>query len=144
MATACGGGMIPSCCPVSSITRTSRTRIRSLVRMRSSRRGERSNAIMSSSAKAQGLRPGACSSRLLLGHRRRADEILAPDFVDCVVHERADGSSAEHTRRPAPYRDSPLRHFAIPDDKHVGDLLQLGLSDLIANLLHATVQFDTN
>ena len=39
MASACGGGMIPSCCPVSSITRISRTRIRSLTRTRSSRRG---------------------------------------------------------------------------------------------------------
>ena len=43
---AAGGGMIPSCCPVSSITRISRTRMRSLVRTRSSRRGERSKAIL--------------------------------------------------------------------------------------------------
>ena len=44
-AKACGGGMMPSCCPVSSMTRISRTRMRSLVRTRSSRRGPRSNAI---------------------------------------------------------------------------------------------------
>jgi len=36
---------MPSCCPVSSMTRISRTRMRSLVRTRSSRRGPRSNAI---------------------------------------------------------------------------------------------------
>jgi hypothetical protein len=39
MVSACCGGMIPSCWPASSMTRTSRTLIRSLTRMRSSRRG---------------------------------------------------------------------------------------------------------
>ena len=45
--SAWGGGMMPNCCPASSITRISRTRIRSLIRRRSSRRvgRERSKAI---------------------------------------------------------------------------------------------------
>ena len=45
IASACGGGMMPSCAPVSSITRISRTRMRSLTRTRSSRRGLLSKAI---------------------------------------------------------------------------------------------------
>ena len=45
IASACGGGMIPSCEPSSSMTRTSRALMRSLTRVRSSRRGLRSNAI---------------------------------------------------------------------------------------------------
>src|SRR6185295_955768 len=45
IASACGGGMMPSCAPVSSITRISRTRMRSLTRVRSSRRGPLVKAI---------------------------------------------------------------------------------------------------
>jgi hypothetical protein len=45
MARAWGGGMMPSCAPVSSITRISRTRMRSLTLVRSSRLGLLSKAI---------------------------------------------------------------------------------------------------
>ena len=35
-----------------------------------------------------------------------------------------------------------FRCLPVARDQHVGDLLQLRLSDLIANLLHAVVEFD--
>jgi hypothetical protein len=51
IASACAGAMMPSCSPVSSMTRISRTRIRSFTRARSSRRmprGPRSKAMATS------------------------------------------------------------------------------------------------
>src|SRR5687768_214079 len=130
MVSACGGGMIPSCWPVSSITRISRTRMRSLVRTRSSRLGERSKAIW----------PPQPSGYRGLGYSRT--RVLARDLRDRVAHELSDALRSEVPRRPAAHRHCALRCFPIPRDKHVGDLLQLGLSDLIANLLLPIVQFD--
>src|SRR5205814_237877 len=61
MASACGGGMMPSCLPSSSITRISRTLIRSLTRTRSSRRGP----DLSKAIKPPKLCPQSRSGQLL-------------------------------------------------------------------------------
>src|SRR5688500_5744680 len=128
MISACGGGMMPSCCPVSSITRISRTRMRSLVRTRSSRRGERSKAISSS------------SGGLLFGGRRRLQR-LRPYFVERAGDEAVHRPRPLVARNPAAHRHGAFSGFAIPGYKHVRDLLKLGLPDLIANLLLALIQF---
>ena len=48
---------------------------------------------------------------------------------------------AEVASRPAADRHRALRRFAIPRDQHVGDFLQLRLTDLISNLFLTLVQF---
>src|SRR6185369_13279618 len=77
-------------------------------------------------ARALSLEPGA--------------QILRRDFVlrrrdKCVYRSRT-----EIACRPAADRYRALGCFAIPRDEHVRDLLQLGLTDLIANLLLAVVE----
>ena len=44
--------------------------------------------------------------------------------------------------RAAPDRHRPLGRLAIPGYQHVGNLLQLGLADLITNLLLPLVELD--
>src|SRR5688500_18501773 len=134
MVTACCGGMIPSCCPVSSITRTARTRMRSLVRVRSSRRGERSKAITVSSAART---HSSSASRRKLRELRRS---LAVYFLTRVGQKGVDGARTKVTTGAAADRHRSLRRLPVSGYKHVGDLLQLRLSDLIANLLLPVVQ----
>src|SRR6188768_2649597 len=124
--SACGGGMIPSCCPVSSMTRISRTRMRSLTRTRSSLRGDLSKAITTS-----------CSDFGL--HQLGIDRALAH------LGERAID---EHRQRLRPliaalaraHRHRAVGALAIADDQHVRHFLQLRLADLIANLFLAVVE----
>ena len=107
--------------------------MRSLVRTRSSRRGERSKAIWSSA-----LRPSALPSRVAA---TSTAQFPACRFAGGGLDELGHRPRAEIARRPAAHRHGALRHLAVAHDQHVGDLLQLGLSDLIANLLHALVEF---
>src|SRR6188472_752531 len=127
IAMACGGGMIPSCVPSSSMTRTSRTLMRSLTRVRSSRRGLRSNAI----------KPPTClarrgEARLGLALRRHFGQRLPQELVDCA--------RAEIPAAPAPDRHCTLRDFPIAGYQHVGNLLELSFADLILNLLLPPIQ----
>src|SRR5579872_922736 len=144
MASACGGGMMPSCVPSSSITRTSRTRMRSLTRVRSSRRGPRSKAIEP---------PRACRTTLTGDQEPGREQIslvflvsrhprgpphaflrcgaLAPHFRVRVADELVDTARAEIPARPASDRDRAVRRFAVPDDQHVGDLLELRFANFI-------------
>src|SRR5947207_11721464 len=121
MASACGGGMIPSCVPSSSMTRTSRTLMRSLTRVRSSRRGLRSNAI---------------KPPTYLARRRQAGLglTLGRHFRQRLPDELVDRPRAEVAAAAAAHRHRALRRFAIPGDEHVGNLLQLRLADLISHL----------
>src|SRR5215471_11114869 len=112
MASACGGGMIPSCVPSSSMTRTSRTLMRSLTRVRSSRRGE---------------------TRLGLALRRH--------FLQRPRHEVLDGARAEIAAAPAADRHRAVRRLAVPDHQHIGDLLELRLADLEVDLFLTGVEF---
>src|SRR5258708_13501959 len=124
MASACGGGMMPSCEPSSSMTRTSRTLMRSLTRVRSSRRGLRSNAI-TTSPETPSTRRG--ESGLGLASRRY--------FRLPRPHEIVDRPRAQVPAAPAPHRHGTLRHFPIAADHHLDVLLNLSLSHLIPTLL---------
>jgi hypothetical protein len=44
--------------------------------------------------------------------------------------------------RPRTHRDGALRSLAVADHEHVGDLLELGLPDLISNLFLPLVDLD--
>src|SRR6266516_1688530 len=98
--SACGGGMMPSCCPVSSITRISRTRMRSLTRVRSSRRGLLSKAIKAS---LRYVLAGRCE-RLALGL----------DFRARGVDELLHGASTQIAARPGADRYRSLGRLAVP------------------------------
>src|SRR5262249_10180233 len=137
--SACCGAMMPSCCPVSSMTRTSRTLIRSFTRVRSSRRGPRSNAITTSQLD-RGLRPpdpsGSGLQRFLL---RR----LLQDLLQRRVDELLDSPRSNVTFDAAADRHGPFRRFPIPGHEHVGNLLQLGFAYLKSNLLLPLVDLDS-
>src|SRR6266545_343646 len=138
MASAAGGGMIPSCCPVSSITRISRTRMRSLVRTRSSRRGERSKAINPPSGRLQTVD----DSRSFLLRRRNHARRFRRDFILRRRDKRVYRARTQVACEPAADRYRTFGRFPVPRDQHIGDLLQLGPTDLIANLLLAVVELD--
>ena len=138
MASACGGGMMPSCCPVSSMTRISRTRIRSLVRTRSSRRGERSKAIQSSSASVGHYRCDAhgCVRPIEAATTGPYARMPAPGTSsDAQSRRTRQRPRSEVASRSATNRHRALGHLPVADDQHVGDLLQLRLPNFIANLL---------
>src|SRR4029453_5246684 len=140
MASACGGGMMPSCCPVSSMTRTSRTLMRSFTRVRSSRRGLRSNAITTSS-RYEPDQPGpTCSSGP--GVQRFLRRLLLPNFLHRGIEELLDFPRSDVPFDAAADRHGPLGGFPIPDHEHVGNLLQLGFAYLKANLLLPLVNVD--
>src|SRR5689334_17603525 len=121
MVSACCGAMIPSCAPVSSMTRTSRTLMRSFTRVRSSRRGPLSKAIAN-------LR----STRRFRYHGRL--QLLAADFEQRRIDERIDARAALIAARPAADRNRLLRRLPVAGYQHIRHLLQLGFADLISNL----------
>src|SRR5262252_1687071 len=123
MASAWGGGMIPSCSPVSSITRISRTRMRSLTRTRSSRRGLLSKAIRASL-------------------RRNRNLTLARDLVVRRRDERVDRAGPLVTAAALAHRHGAVLDLAIADYQHVRNLLQLRLADLEVDLLLPLVELD--
>src|SRR5438093_5397900 len=103
MTSAWGGGMMPSCWPLSSITRISRTRIRSLTRTRSSRRGLLSKGMIASFNRA-GPHPRArCPRAVALGHNlqwpRGINVLGIRAAADGVA--RGDGRSRKSRRRGA-------------------------------------------
>ena len=119
---------MPSCAPVSSMTRTSRTLIRSLTRVRSSRRGPLSKAIsyLRSSSAQPSLLP-ACTS------------------AELAVRRRTSSSGSARPDRPPPgfgRRPCRLCRLAVANHQHVWDLLQLGFANLISDLLLPLVELD--
>src|SRR5262245_32789409 len=127
IASACGGGMMPSCWPSSSITRISLTRMRSLTRTRSSRRGVLSKAIRPSlNLCARGPTPGCSSFRrdLVVGRADKRVDLRRP-FIPAG---------------PLANRDGARLLLTVADDQHVRHLLELGLPDLISNLFLARVE----
>src|SRR3954467_1792855 len=126
MAIACGGGMIPSCGPSSSMTRTPRTLMRSLPRVRSWRRGLRSKAIT--------------TSYLTCGGQSCYGFTLGGDFGQRLADAFLHAARAEVTAGAAPQGQGPPGGFASPRHQHVGNLLELRLADLISNLFLAVVE----
>src|SRR4030095_9613161 len=107
--------------------------MRSLVRTRSSRLGERSNAITSSSGYGLEAR-----SRF-----RFYGSALASNFLQRVCNERRDRPCPKVAGRSTAHGNGPFGHFAVAGDEHVWHLLKLRLPDFIINLLLAVVQLDS-
>src|SRR5581483_1167259 len=138
----CGGGMMPSCAPVSSITRISRTRIRSLTRTRSSRRGALVKAISPPTTKALGCRLSAFDPPRRQFRQRSTGTRPASrgDFIESPRDEIGHRRRSFVAARPFANRNRPLGRLAIPDDEHVGDFLQLGFANLVVYLFLTLVE----
>lgn len=64
-----------------------------------------------------------------------------------VVHrssQRLDGHLPQVALGMTPYRDRPVGLFLFAHHNHEGDLLHLGIADLLADLLAAVIHFDPN
>src|SRR5688572_3531511 len=75
--------------------------------------------------------------------RRKLHELrrsLAVYFLTRVGEEGVHGARTKVTTGPAADRHRSLRRLPVSSHQHVGDLLQLRLSDLIANLLLPVVE----
>ena len=120
--------MMPSCCPVSSMTRTSRTRMRSLTAC--GRPGadsfECDNSLLRARIRFPDARPSSRASRAFAISARRA-----MNSSTAALAQIPAGAAAHRHRALG---------LAVADDQHVGDLLQLRLADLISNLLLALVE----
>src|SRR5215204_4128265 len=80
--------------------------------------------------------------RFLFGYGRRSGLIFPANLLERVRNERVERTGPQVASRTTAYRNRPFGGLAIASHQHVRDLLQLGLSDLITNLLLAVVQFD--
>ena len=69
-------------------------------------------------------------------------QLPACRFAGGGLDELGQRPCSEIPLRPASNRHGAFGHLAVAYDEHIGDLLQLRLSDLIANLLHALIDFD--
>src|SRR5688500_16205820 len=134
MIRACGGGMMPSCFPSSSMTRISLTRMRSLTRTRSSRRGPDRSKAIKTPASATKVAP------------YRYFPLLTFHFLLLTFHvpplccdKRVDRLRSQIAAGAAPHRYCTVGRLAIAYHQHVGNLLKLRLTDLISNLLLALV-----
>src|SRR4030095_11924991 len=114
--------------------------MRSLVRTRSSRLGERSNAITSSSGYSL---PDTGFELQATGRFLFFAPALASNFFQRVGNERVHRPRAQITTGPAAHGNRPFSSFPVARHKHVGYLLELGLPDFIINLLLAIVYLHT-
>src|SRR5712692_10548664 len=108
-------GMMPSCSPSALTTRTSRTRIPSLIRM--------------SFAWLSGVAPrnewGKGRSRPAYGQVGRAGRDLGGE----LGHDPVEGDGAAILAGARTQADRPLLGLAAADDQHVGHLPHLGVAD---------------
>src|SRR3972149_5572268 len=123
---ASGTDKTPSCSPSSSMTRTSRARMSWFTR------GPVWVGRMSRPRKRRPI------SGLPRGERAPLD--VGPDAADGFL--RREGSRVP--RSPDPERNLARLRFPRADHEHVGDLLHLGLPDLIADLLVAEIAVGAN
>src|ERR671919_993656 len=134
VSSACWVAMIPSCSPSALTTRTSRTRIPSLIRI--------SCALLSGVAPRASPRRGGwretarAGSRAAHGEVGRAGDDLGREVADDPV-EREGASVLAAARAQA---HGALLGLAAADDEHVGHLAHLRVADLVAELLVAVVQ----
>src|SRR5215471_10985998 len=86
------------------------------------------------------------SSRLLSPYvrsRKRSRELaFGCDFRVRVANELGDRPRTVIAARAASHRDRALRRLAIPDDQHVGDLLELRFANFIVYLFLPRVDLD--
>src|SRR5207253_2121186 len=131
----CWIGRMPSCAPSALTTRTSRTRIPSLMRI--------SFAWLRCVA-PPGWPPGpawrwkrpAARSRAAHGETGRARGDLARE----VGQHPVEGDRAAILTRPVPETDGPVLALPLADHEHVRDLLELRLADPVAELFVAVVE----
>src|SRR5215472_2412702 len=116
-------GRIPSCSPSALTTRTSRTRMPSLIRMSLDCMGLAPSCGRRSACAAHGESGGAAAD---LGHD------VADDLID-GQHGRLIASARAEARRP-------LLRLALAHHQRVRHLVHLGLADPVAQLLVAVVE----
>src|SRR3712207_1702365 len=104
--------MTPCCWPFSSMSRTSGTRMRSLIRVVSRSGGRRSNLRGTGTS---------CIDAPSSGHEYSRAHLLG----ELVDRDRAGVAPAVLA-----HGDGALLGLAVADDEHVRDLLQLGIADL--------------
>src|SRR6266545_7993992 len=125
--------MMPSCSPSALTTRTSRTRMPSLIRFSFALlRGVAPRA----SPRRGGWGEGRAESRPAHGEVGGARRDLGGQLGDDAI-ERHGASVPAGARAQA---DRPLFGLAATDDQHVGHLPHLGVSDAVAELLVAVVE----
>src|SRR5882762_1995304 len=135
VSSACWIGRMPSCAPSALTTRTSRTRIPSLMRI--------SFAWLRCVAppgwppgSAWGWERPAARSRAAHGETGRARADLARE----VGQHPIEGDRAQILARPVPETDGAVLALPLADHEHVRNLLELRLADFIAELLVAVVE----
>src|SRR5499425_378129 len=124
---ACAMGRIPSCSPSALTTRTSRTRIPSLIRI-------------SLDCMGVSLSCGSRSARAAHGESGGAGADLAHE----VVHDLVDGKHDRLIASPLAEARRSLLRLTLADHEHVRHLVHLRLANPIAELLVAVVEVDAS
>src|SRR5438552_11399013 len=132
--SACWMGMTPSCAPSAPTTRTSRTRIPSLMRI--SLAWLIGALLVVNRRSRRGWRGPAARSRAAHGETGRARADLARE----VGQDAVEGDGPEVLAAPAPEADGPVLALPLADDERGRDLPALRLADPVAELLVAVVE----
>src|SRR5881396_1828670 len=132
--SACWMGMTPSCAPSAPTTRTSRTRIPSLMRI--SLAWLIGALLVVNRRSRRGWRGPAARSRAAHGETGRA----RADLARKVGEDAVEGDDPEVVPAPVPKADRPVLALPLADDEHVRDLPDLRLADPVAELLVALVE----
>src|SRR5947208_34711 len=138
------GGMMPSCLPSSSITRTSLARILSLIRtyrsaikIPSPRLGREPRLYQSDAPPERLHNQGKMATRMTTSlpfHRASVDKLPHPG------DELGEGAEARVAGVAPPHRHAVPMRFAVPDHQHQRDFLQLRVADPSVELFVAIVE----
>src|SRR6266404_7062551 len=121
---ACWIGRIPSCSPSALTTRTSLTRMPSLIRMSFDWMARAPSVLGAGSAGAAHGEGGG----------------TARDLGDELGHDALHRHRAQVLARPSAQARGAALGLPLPHDQHVGHLADLGVADAIAQLLVAVVE----
>src|SRR5205823_1987723 len=135
VSSACWMAMTPSCAPSAPTTRTSRTRIPSLIRISFAWLID-ALLVVSRRIRRAGQGGPAARSRTAHGETGRARADLAREVREHTV----EGDGPEVLPAPVPEADGPVLALPLADDEHVRDLPDLRLADPVAELLIAVVE----
>src|SRR5689334_8316084 len=136
MESACSVGMTPTCSPFSSMRRTCGMRMRSLILVVSRSGGRRSNL------RGTGTQLWNCAKNWVNAVQCIGDAGLSRAFsrLPCdPLRELRDGHGPGVPLAMFANGDRARLGLAIPDDEHVGHLLELGVADLAPHRLGASV-----